>query len=313
MALRIVIGDVTIGIQGQDFAYIFSVGMGGMESLYKDGKEWLYRAPRPAFWRAATDNDRGNGFVFRSAVWSAADRFVRCVKVTARMDEQEISMPPAPENNKYNSDETCDRFEISYTYETPTVPVTEVTVSYLVESDGRIHVQVDYLGKQGLPELPVLGLRFLMPTAAEGYTYEGLSGETYPDRMAGGIHGVYEVQGLPVTPYMVPQDCGMHMQTKWLEIVRKTSLDNTDRGGRSSRLKITAEEGKHFAFSCLPYTAQELENAMHHEELPPARRTVVSILGAVRGVGGINSWGADVEDAYHISGEQDITYGFWIE
>lgn len=313
MAFRIVIGDVTIGIQGQDFAYIFSVGMGGMESLYKDGKEWLYRAPRPAFWRATTDNDRGNGFVFRSAVWSAADRFVRCVKVTARMDEQEISMPPAPENNKYNGDETCDRFEISYTYETPTIPVTEVTVSYLVESDGRIHVQVDYLGKQGLPELPVLGLRFLMPTAAEGYTYEGLSGETYPDRMAGGIHGVYEVQGLPVTPYMVPQDCGMHMQTKWLEIVRKTSLDNTDRGERSSRLKITAEEGKYFAFSCLPYTAQELENAMHHEELPPARRTVVSILGAVRGVGGINSWGADVEDAYHISGEQDITYGFWIE
>ena len=313
MAFRIVIGDVTIGIQGQDFAYIFSVGMGGMESLYKDGKEWLYRAPRPAFWRATTDNDRGNGFVFRSAVWSAADRFVRCVKVTARMDEQEISMPPAPENNKYNGDETCDRFEISYTYETPTVPVTEVTVSYLVESDGRIHVQVDYLGKQGLPELPVLGLRFLMPTAAEGYTYEGLSGETYPDRMAGGIHGVYEVQGLPVTPYMVPQDCGMHMQTKWLEIVRKTSLDNTDRGERSSRLKITAEEGKYFAFSCLPYTAQELENAMHHEELPPARRTVVSILGAVRGVGGINSWGADVEDAYHISGEQDISYGFWIE
>lgn len=313
MAFRIVIGDVTIGIQGQDFAYIFSVGMGGMESLYKDGKEWLYRAPRPAFWRAATDNDRGNGFVFRSAVWSAADRFVRCVKVAARMDEQEISMPPAPENNKYNGDETCDRFEISYTYETPTVPVTEVTVSYLVESDGRIHVQVDYLGKQGLPELPVLGLRFLMPTAAEGYTYEGLSGETYPDRMAGGIPGVYEVQGLPVTPYMVPQDCGMHMQTKWLEIVRKTSLDNTDRGGRSSRLKITAEEGKDFAFSCLPYTAQELENAMHHEELPPARRTVVSILGAVRGVGGINSWGADVEDIYHISGEQDISYGFWIE
>ena len=68
MALRIVIGDVTIGIQGQDFSYIFSVGCGGMESLYKDGKEWLYRTPRPAFWRAVTDNDRGCGFAFRSAV-----------------------------------------------------------------------------------------------------------------------------------------------------------------------------------------------------------------------------------------------------
>lgn len=223
MAFRIVIGDVTIGIQGQDFSYIFSVGSGGMESLYKDGKEWLYRSPRPAFWRAVTDNDRGCGFAFRSAVWSAADRFVRCSRVEARMDGEEIAIPLAPANNKYTGKETCDRFEIVYTYKTPTVPVTEVTVTYTVETDGRIHVQADYCGKQGLPELPVFGMRFLMPTAAERYTYEGLSGETYPDRMAGGIPGVYEVQGLPVTPYMVPQDCGMHMQTKWLEIVRKTS------------------------------------------------------------------------------------------
>ena len=44
-------------------------------------------------------------------------------------------------------------------------------------------------------------------------------------------------------------------------------------------------------------------NATHHEELPPARRTVLCIYGAVRGVGGIDSWGSDVEEAYHISAE----------
>lgn len=59
-----------------------------------------------------------------------------------------------------------------------------------------------------------------------------------------------------------------------------------------------------FDFSCLPYTASEIENALHHEELPPARRTVLCIYGAVRGVGGIDSWGTDVEDAYHISAEK---------
>lgn len=104
-----------------------------MESLYKDGKEWLYRSPRPAFWRAVTDNDRGCGFAFRSAVWSAADRFVRCSRVEARMDGEEIAIPLAPANNKYTGKETCDRFEIVYTYKTPTVPVTEVTVTYTVE------------------------------------------------------------------------------------------------------------------------------------------------------------------------------------
>ena len=67
-----------------------------------------------------------------------------------------------------------------------------------------------------------------------------------------------------------------------------------------------------FDFSCLPYTASEIENALHHEELPPARRTVLCIYGAVRGVGGIDSWGSEVEDAYHISAEKDIDYSFYI-
>ena len=35
-------------------------------------------------------------------------------------------------------------------------------------------------------------------------------------------------------------------------------------------------------------------------------------LGAVRGVGGIDSWGTDVEDAYHLSGETDHRVSFRI-
>ena len=69
---------------------------------------------------------------------------------------------------------------------------------------------------------------------------------------------------------------------------------------------------KKFAFSCLPYTASEIENALHHEELPPARRTVLCVYGAVRGVGGIDSWGTDVEEEYRISAEDNIDYSFTI-
>ena len=120
-------------------------------------------------------------------------------------------------------------------------------------------------------------------------------------RMAGGIPGVYEIQGLPVTGYLVPQDCGVHMKTKWVTLYR---------GGAA--LTFGADE-EVFAFSCLPYTALELENATHQEELPPARRTVFTILGAVRGVGGIDSWGTDVEPAYHIPGDADIDFRFRIK
>lgn len=76
-------------------------------------------------------------------------------------------------------------------------------------------------------------------------------------------------------------------------------------------LKI-CKSGENFHFSCLPYTACEIENATHQEELPPARRTVLCIYGATRGIGGINSWGADVEPSYHVSAKEDIRYSFII-
>ena len=179
--LALVYGDLTLGVHGSDFDYIFSYQTGGLESLVRGKKEWLYRSPRPTFWRATTDNDRGNGFPYRSGMWLAADQFVRFADVSVAIDNQEIPLPTAPENNRFCENETADCVQLTYTYETITVPSTEVTVIYRVTSDGRIHVRVHYTGKDTLPEFPVFGLRLLLPTCATGYIYEGLSGETYPD------------------------------------------------------------------------------------------------------------------------------------
>lgn len=310
--LKIIYGDSTLGVHGEGFDYIFSYMRGGLESLVKDGKEWLYRSPRPTFWRATTDNDRGNGFSMKSGMWLGADLFQRCTGIQILVDGKMITDFLAPGNNAYSNQEYAQTVEMTYTYQTITVPATTVDVTYCVSSDGKIQVKVQYHGAEGLPELPVFGMRFIMPTKADGYVYEGLSGETYPDRMAGGIPGVYEVEGLPVTPYMVPQECGMHMDTKRVTVYRSKTLDNSSENVKKSGLTFVSGE-KLFGFACLPYTAEELENATHHEELPLARRTVLTICGAVRGVGGIDSWGSDVEEAYRIDAEKDIAYEFTIE
>lgn len=311
--LNIVHGDVTFGVhgshEGKEFHYIFSVAAGGLESLVLDGREWIYRAPTPTFWRALTDNDRGNQFHLKSGMWIGADQFIKGVSVKAEVNGNIYMLPFAPANNQFSDQEFSEEFEITFVYETITVPATTVSVTYHVEKTGKIQVTVHYHGKEGLPELPVFGLRMIMPTLADGFTYEGLSGETYPDRMAGGIPGVYEIEGLPVTPYLRTQDCGMHMNTKWVEVTRSTALDNSFKKKEAKTLKLTLNG---LAFSCLPYTAEELENALHIEELPVPRRTVLSIYGAVRGVGGIDSWGADVEEAYHVSAEKDIEFSFVI-
>lgn len=99
------------------------------------------------------------------------------------------------------------------------------------------------------------------------------------------------------------------MDTEWLEVYRENVLDNSAVPKEKFALRVEAD-GSNFAFSCLPYTAEELENATHQEELPPVRRTVLCVLGAVRGVGGIDSWGTDIEEAYRIDAQQDIRFSF---
>lgn len=313
--LNLIYGDCTLGIKGNGFHYIFNYGS-GLESLNVKGREWLYRVPRPTFWRALTDNDRGSGLHLKSGMWLAADMFQRCVDVTIKADGEKIGLWRAPDNNDFTGKEQAESVSVRFTYETITTPETTVNVTYTADGSGKLRVKVKFHGKKGLPELPVFGMRFVMPTMAEGYVYEGLSGETYPDRMAGGIPGTYEIKGLPVTNYLVPQDCGVHMETNRLKVYRRETASNVTKGVLAQKKEKFAlcfeSEDAPFAFSCLPYTAEELENATHQEELPPARRTVVSILGAVRGVGGINSWGADVEEEYRINAQKNMKYSFVI-
>lgn len=309
--LRVVYGDFTLGVHGNGFDYTFSYAQGGLESIIKKGYEWLYRCPKPTFWRALTDNDRGNRFHIKSGSWLAADTFIECKNIEVIMDGEPQGKVTAPENNRYGSDVHADEVVVKYTYQTIINPSTTVLVAYTVDVSGKINVNVHYAGVAGLPELPVFGIRFIMPTLADKYMYEGLSGETYPDRKAGAVKGVYEVKDLSLTPYLVPQDCNMHIDTDWVEITRHTSLDNSRTECAPQTLKIGSTE-KPFAFSCIPYTASEIENATHHEELPPARRTVLCVYGAVRGVGGIDSWGSDVQEDCRIDAGKDIDYSFYI-
>ena len=311
LPLRVVYGDFTLGVHGKRFDYIFSYAQGGLESLSKNGYEWLYRCPKPTFWRALTDNDRGSSFHLKSGSWLAADMFISCKDVEVIMDGVSQGKPCAPDNNRYGGDVYAKEMKIVFVYETITTPVTKVEVTYTVNEFGKIKVDVHYFGVKGLPQLPVFGMRFIMPTLADKYEYDGLSGETYPDRKKGASKGAFTVEDLSLTPYLVPQECGMHMDTNYVKVFRHKSLDNSRKDFSEQELVFEKTENT-FSFSCLSYTASEIENATHHEELPPARRTVLCVYGAVRGVGGIDSWGSDVEAAYHIDAESDISYSFVI-
>ena len=277
--LRIASGDGAVGVRGRDFEVLFSTTEGGPVSLVSQGRQWLWRAPRPAYWRAPTENDLGNGFAAGSSVWSAADAWQRCTDVQILENTEEL-------------------FSIRYTFGSPAIPGLETDVTYTVNDRGVLWVDVNYWAQKGRPQLPLFGLRFATPEPVEAVRWLGLSGETYPDRKRGGVFGWHQ-EAPHVPAYLVPQECGCHVDT------RAVSLRLA--GGGTLALEM---EDEPFAFSAIPCTPWQLEQAAHREELPRPVRTVVTVCGAMRGVGGIDSWGSDVEAPYRISGERDLELHF---
>ena len=272
-------GDGALGVRGKDFEILFSYPEGGPVSLVSGGREWLWRAPRPAYWRAPTENDIGCGFAWNSSIWAAADAWQRCDDVQVLCE---------------SGDKVC----VRYVYTAPVLPDLRTEVTYTVTDTGCLEAAVHYLGRAGRPQLPLLGLRFETPVPVERTKWLGLSGETYPDRRKGGVFGWHQER--PHIPaYLVPQECGCHVDT------RAFSLHMAD----GAQLMLDMLDAP-FAFSALPYSPHQLEHAAHQEELPQPVRTVVTVCGAMRGVGGIDSFGADVEKAYHVSAEEDIVFSF---
>lgn len=278
--LTITHGDGALGVRGPDFEILFSYGQGGPVSLRWGSTEWLWRAPRAAFWRAPTENDFGCGFPLRSSIWSTVDQYQKCVAVDV--------LEEAPE--------TC---AIRYTFSADIMPDLKTEIIYRVDTSGNLDVTVHYHGTAGRPQLPLLGLRFATPKPVENIVWTGLSGETYPDRFKGADFGTFsETPG--ISNYLVPQECRNHMNTHWAQLhLNQHSL---------SIEKLDAP----FHFSAIPYTPHQLEQAFHQEELPASLRTVVTVCGKMRGVGGIDTWGSDVEPAYHVSAEEDIVFSFRI-
>lgn len=274
--LKIVHGDGALGVRGRDFEILFSYPEGGPCSVVSHGREWLWRAPRPAYWRAPTENDLGNKFALKSSIWAAADAYRNCIGIETLK-------------------ESADEVSIKFTYNSPAIPSLKTDITYTVRSDNTLQIGVHYYGQSGLPELPLLGLRFQTPSSVDTVEWLGLSGETYPDRKRGGEFGWHsERPGVP--NYLVPQECSNHADTQAVTL-------RSD--GKALRFYA---DGEPFSFSAIPYTPQQLEQAAHRGELPEPVRTVVTICGKMRGVGGIDSWGSDVEPPYRISAENDIEF-----
>lgn len=276
-------GDFNLGIKTGKMELIFSKVYGGLISLKFGGKEFLDGIVMPNFWRAPTDNDKGNKMTFRYAQWKLASMYAKMIDVKGV--------------GKKNS------VEIRAKYELPTNPISMCELIYEGFGNGKLKVSMEYGGIEGLSDMPLFGMSYKIPKDYSEVKWYGMGPEeNYIDRVHGARLGIFETDvNKNMSEYVIPQECGNRIGTRWLEITDKIGVG----------IKIASEEP--FEFSALPYTIGEIESAQHHYELPKSHCTALNINKIQMGVGGDDSWGAPTHEEYLIPSNKGYSFSYTIE
>ncbi len=287
---RVVESTHNIGVHGDHFSALFSRIRGSLVS-YRYGRtsdgdrELLRDLPFPSFWHAPTANERGWGMPFRDGQWMLASRY--------RKPRAGVENPQVVRH--------ADAVEITYGYDLPTVPPSEVDVTYRVDGAGHVVVTVDFRPGKGLADPPELAMMFTVDADLHRLRWYGEGpAESYADRRGGARLDVWSSDVREqLASYVRPQESGNHTGVRWAEV-----LD-----GAGAGIRLDCPGG--MEFSALPWTPYEIENARHPVDLPPIQRTILRPALARRGVGGDNSWGAMTHPEFRLpTGELTFTFGF---
>ena len=265
-SLRIIADDINIRFERRERNQLYSIKVGGEDIL---------SAPvRFNFWRALTDNDRGNRAGSRLGCWRDAG-----------------DTPGIYNNTKFSIDE----YKISDEGRKVTVncsavvctdPESKAKLVYTITSKG-IGVDLQFMPDPSLPDIPEVSMLFELPGDFENVTYLGEGPyENYIDRRYGTKIGIYNTTVTDMyTDYLKPQECGNRTGVRYATLV-----------GKKKTFTLVAEPVMEFNAS--HYLPLEIENAWHKKELPESNKTVVRAIARQQGVGGYDSWGANTSEKY---------------
>ncbi|MDQ6421206.1 glycoside hydrolase family 2 TIM barrel-domain containing protein [Paenibacillus sp. LHD-117] len=273
-------GRLTVTGLSQPFSATFDETNGDLTSYSWSGKERLRSPLAPNFWRAYTDNDRGNKHHERCATWREAGKERKLLALGTEEGENAVT--------------------VNVRYALPTTNVSFVTLKYTVLDSGEVRVDQTLQPGADLPEIPEVGVLFEMPACYDRVSWYGKGPmETYWDRQEGGKLGLYEgAVADQLAPYIRPQESGNKVGVRFAAV--------TNEFGEGLRLQGLPN----FELNVLPYSPIELEAHDHLHLLPAIEKTVVRVNGCQMGVGGNDSWGSKAEAPYILHANRVYTHSF---
>ena len=265
-------------LSGGDLEVTFSRRSGRLCSIKKRGEELLSADVAPTFWRALTDNDRGNHMGVRCATWKTAgeDAGHHILRVK----------------------ETPSAVTVETEFTVHTSPESKGTLTYIIGAKG-IYADFSFTPAAGLPELPLVGLLFPLKNQYRDLQYLGRGPhENYIDRLESADVGRYRIalQDL-YTPYLKPQEHGERCDVRYAQLI-----------GSKQTLSLWADSV--FELNVCKWDADTLERAGHGFELPASDTLFLRPAAKQMGVGGYDSWGARTNPEYELKSGKTYRFGF---
>lgn len=262
--------DKTFQLAAGNVEFTFCRQSGNLVSWKKAGEELLAAPMAPNFWRAPTDNDRGNREADRCKVWKDAGK-------TWKIDSA--------------------RFADGVLTFSGTLPEAQakLEMNYALDSKGKLRVTMNYQhsGSNALPEMPRFGVAFALVPGFENFKWCGRGpAETYWDRKNGETFGHWSSS---VTanffPYSEPQETGNHIDTFMARL-----------DGAKASIFVFGQKGFEdqpwFSFNALHYSLEDLQSHKHPFQMPEHAETFVNVDYLQTGVGGDDSWGAHPHEQF---------------
>lgn len=247
----------------------------GKQADIEEAKKW-FDMVRPHFFRAPTDNDKGFGN------WIAKDW------KNNRLDSLSTTITKPLEAVR-NADGTV-TVSVSTTNKYINGSI-RTDYTYTMDGEGSVDFHATYTPEGTLPPLPCMGNTFVLPKEMTQLSWYGMGlQDTYPDRLEAASIGRWNsTVAEQYVHYARPQYSGNHEQTAEVTI--------TDAKGRGWH--ITAEAGKPFSFTALPYSTAQLYTTAHDCDLAIEDNVYLNIDAAVMGLGN-SSCGPGVLTKYSI-------------
>lgn len=269
---KVIHGDGNIGIQFEHTQLLFHKQK-GLTSIQIDSQEILKSAPKPIFYRALTDNDRGCQLEMETSTWLNASLFQKVIDF------------------KIIENSMC--IQLIYTIKLASIQET-CKLIYTIFSDQHIEIHLHLPSNKHRELMPLFGLQFEFKKEYDQFIYFGKGPQdTYADRNQALTDFYTENTQTNYINYLKPQEHGNHCDCYCC------ALHN-----HKHRIIFKAE----MECSASSYAFEHLLLAKHKEELTNTNSTYLRILYKQIGVGGINSWGAKVNKTYWIDQSKDLDF-----